>query len=281
MSDEVTEKLTSRLQVDAFAFERFCLSFGLDPEKLRSKELWDIKDIFPDTPVKMLKGVFRALKLFDLVELLEKAIMTRTLRPALSLREIEKLPSANNRPIKICTKLDVLMITYPENAATDDDDDKKIGLFKALDEHGQITTLKAKAAYELCEDLEKLKESKAKKEHVMSGLARREVQLKECLEEKIPISWYDEREIQPFIALEDFAPRKNEELLSLFQKEELAMRQELRKLKERIKQLTKESIPLIENVKLKQEEIKGEHEKFKISASTVIDEWKEHTHEKG
>ena len=76
------QDLTFRLKSDKVALERFYRSFGLNPMKLHTKELLGIKDLFPHTPIKMLKDVFEALKLYDLAEL---------------LKEIEKLPSANNR----------------------------------------------------------------------------------------------------------------------------------------------------------------------------------------
>lgn len=107
----MAKDLTSRLKSDPVALERFYRSFGLDPVKLRTKELWDIKEFFPDTPVKTLKDVFEALQLYDLVELLDKITKPRALRPALPLKEIEKLPSANNRPTKIYTKAEVLIIS--------------------------------------------------------------------------------------------------------------------------------------------------------------------------
>ena len=72
--------------------------------KLHTKELLDVKDLFPDTPVKMLKDVFEALQLYDLAEFLEKATKPRALRPVISLKEIEKLPSANNRQKKFTPK---------------------------------------------------------------------------------------------------------------------------------------------------------------------------------
>ena len=79
----MTTELTSRLQNDQVALERFYRSFGLDPGKLRTRELFDIKELFPDTPVKMLKDVCEALQLYDLAELLDKVTKPRALRPAL------------------------------------------------------------------------------------------------------------------------------------------------------------------------------------------------------
>ena len=74
----------------------------------------NIGKIFPDTPVKLLKEVFEALKLFDFAEFLEKATKPRTLRPALPLKEIENLSNVNNRPTKVYSKAKVLIVDVCE-----------------------------------------------------------------------------------------------------------------------------------------------------------------------
>ena len=99
LSKAVTAKVAIRLGSDRIALERFYKSHGLDPYKLRLNRLGKISKFFPDTSVKELQEVFEALQLYDLVELLEK-VKPRTLRPVLSLKEIEKLPNASNRPVK-------------------------------------------------------------------------------------------------------------------------------------------------------------------------------------
>ena len=60
--------------------------------------------------MEKLKEVFEALKLFDFAEFLEKATKPRTLRPALPLKEIEKLSNVNNRPTKVYSKAKVLIV---------------------------------------------------------------------------------------------------------------------------------------------------------------------------
>ena len=90
---------------------RFYRSFGLDPDLLHDElDRRSIGTIFPDTPVKLLKEVFEALKLYDFAEFLEKATKPRTLRPALPLKEIEKLSNVNNRPTKVYSKAKVLIV---------------------------------------------------------------------------------------------------------------------------------------------------------------------------
>ena len=109
-------------------------------------ELTNIRNIFPDTPVKMLKEVLEALQLFDFAELLEKATKPRTLRPALPLKEIEKLSNVSNRPTKVYSKAEVLIIEFcegPSTAANNDRNDaERVGsFFKALNSQNEITTL--------------------------------------------------------------------------------------------------------------------------------------------
>lgn len=91
------------LEIDPVAKKRFCQSFGLDPKKIFSEALRNISKLFPDTPVRLLKDFFVALKLYDFGELLEKA-KPRILRPAHPMKEIEKLTNARNFPSAFYTK---------------------------------------------------------------------------------------------------------------------------------------------------------------------------------
>ena len=137
----MTTELTSRLSSDPTALDRFYRSFGLDSTKFYSRRgQWSITEFFPDTPIKMLKEVFEALKLYDLVELLERATKPRTLHPALSLKEIETLQDASDRPTKFYSKAEVLIIQNGENVAGNNAE--KIGtFFSALNSQTQVTSL--------------------------------------------------------------------------------------------------------------------------------------------
>ena len=137
----MTTELTSRLSSDPTALDRFYRSFGLDSTKFYSRRgQWSITEFFPDTPIKMLKEVFEALKLYDLVELLERVTKPRTLHPALSLKEIETLQDASDRPTKFYSKAEVLIIQNVENVAGNNAE--KIGtFFKALNSQTQVTSL--------------------------------------------------------------------------------------------------------------------------------------------
>ena len=149
----MTTELTSRLLGDPTALDRFYRAFGLDSTKFYSRrEQWSIRELFPETPIKMLKEVFEALKLYDLVELLERATKPRTLHPALSLKEIETLQDASDRPTKFYSKAEVLIIHVNENVARNDAE--KIGtFFKVLNSQTQVTSLSMEPRKKLVDEL--------------------------------------------------------------------------------------------------------------------------------
>ena len=152
----MTTELTSRLLSDATALDRFYRSFGLDSTKFYSRRgQWSITEFFPDTPIKMLKEVFEALKLYDLVELLERVTKPRTLHPALSLKEIETLEDASNRPTKFYNKAEVLIIQDDEGIVGNNVE--KIGtFFQTLNSQTQVTTLRMEPREDLLLDLFRL-----------------------------------------------------------------------------------------------------------------------------
>ena len=278
----MTKEFTSRLQNDPAAQERFYRSFGLHPGKLRIRGLSDIKELFPDTPVKMLKEVCEALQLFDLVELLDKETKPKTLRPALPLREIEKLPSANNRPTKIYTKAEVCSGKEGEDYGSE-----KFGhFFKLLNTKNQVTELTAKSSWNLHEQLDELKYSKRSREYDMFYEEQRERRLKICLQKKLPSSLYGQLPVW----VEEVAsgrgtfisqPESNEEMSSMFYEEEAEMKKELRKATKAIELSTKERISITGEIKEREEELKKETEKFKITVLTQMDNWIEQSHDKG
>ena len=149
----MTTELTSRLSSDPTALDRFYRSFGLDSTKFYSRRgQWSITEFFPDTPIKMLKEIFEALKLYDLVELLERVTKPRTLHPALSLKEIENLQDASNRPTKFYSKAKVLIIHNDEGIVGNNAE--KIGtFFKALNSQTQVTTLRMDPQNEVLNEL--------------------------------------------------------------------------------------------------------------------------------
>ncbi|XP_068710478.1 uncharacterized protein [Montipora foliosa] len=119
VSEEIVGELTRRLDRDQVSRDMFYKSFGLDQHKklyLPGMRTQVIGELFPDTPINLLKDVCKALQLYDLVDLLEKA-KPRTLRPALPLTEMAKLPNNSNRPTTIYSKAKVLIIDNDDNIA--------------------------------------------------------------------------------------------------------------------------------------------------------------------
>ena len=304
---ELTEELTFKLNRNKDVLNRFYRSFGLDPDLLHDElDRRNIGKIFPDTPVKLLKEVFEALKLYDFAEFLEKATKPRTLRPALPLKEIEKLSSASNRPTKVYSKAKVLIVDVCEACETsaDNDVEKAGSFFKAQNSRNEVTTLKADSFKELLADLDDLARRKSE-ERQDSRAQIREAHLKNLLENKIPESWiklkvregfrplpgfpddlYLRQEVEISRQLQmmgRFNTEKDEQLLTLFSKEEPAMRNELKELKGKREQWETERKPLIEKqIKEKVEELKKETDKFEMAVSSVIDKWIEpHPNDKG
>ena len=302
---EFTEELTSKLNRNKDVLNRFYRSFGLDPDLLHDElDRRSIGTIFPDTPVKLLKEVFEALKLYDFAEFLEKATKPRTLRPALPLKEIEKLSDASNRPTKVYSKAKVLIVDVCEACETSTDNDVETAgsFFKAQNSRNEVTTLKTDSFMELLADLNDLARGKIKEERDDSRTQTRETNLKYLLINKIPDSWiklkareglgklnimeeiYLEREDEICMDLMTrFNTLKDEQLLTLFSKEEPAMRNELKQLTEKREQWKTERKPLIEKqLKEKKEELKKETEKFEMAVLSVIDKWIElHPNDKG
>ena len=305
---ELTEELTSKLNRNKDVLNRFYRSFGLDPDLLHDElDRRNIGKIFPDTPVKLLKEVFEALKLYDFAEFLEKATKPRTLRPALPLKEIEKLSSVSNRPTKVYSKAKVLIVDVCEacESSVDNDVETAGSFFKAQNSRNEVTTLKTDSFEDLLADLNGLKRSMRKEESGDSRAQIREAHLKNLLKNKIPDSWiklkvregfrplpgfpddsYLRQEVEISRRLQRmgrFNTERDEQLLTLFSKEEPAMRNELKQLTEKREQWKTERKPLIEKqIKEKEEEMKQESEKFEMAVLSVIDKWIElHPNDKG
>ena len=297
---EFTEELTSKLNRNKDVLNRFYRSFGLDPDLLHDElDRRNIGKIFPDTPVKLLKEVFEALKLYDFAEFLEKATKPRTLRPALPLKEIEKLSDASNRPTKVYSKAKVLIVDVCEacESSADNDVETAESFFKAQNSQNEVTTLKADSFKDLLADLNELTRGKRKEENDNSMAQMREGHLKRLLKYKIPDSWIISKTKEEMMAVwgecdtlgEFFLEhqitisrrliarvntQKDEQLLTLFSEEEPGMRNELEELTEKREQWKTERKPLIEKqIKEKEEELKKESEKFEMAVLSVIDKW--------
>ena len=298
----MTEELTSRLNRNEDVLNQFYRSFGLDPDLL-----YDVRDrrrnigkFFPDTPITLLKEVFEALKLYDFAEFLEKATKRRTLRPALPLKEIEKLSNVSNHPTKVYSKAKVLIVGFGEASPTFENYDVETAgsFFRSQNSRNEVTTFFPTASYkEMAADLDKLSRSKSKDEINDRKARGREQDLKMLLENKISDSynkWKRRREELELFGPDDFddeynwghedtivrqheatfSTKTDEQLLSVFYNEEPQMKNELKGLTEKIEKWNNERKPLIEKqIKQKEEELKKEIEKFEITVLSVIDEW--------
>ena len=151
LSEEVFRKLERRLENDQTAVKQICQSFGIDRSLFFNwaSTFSRILSMFPDTPVKLLKEVFEALQLYDLIDLLEegKPRATRSLRPALRLQEIEKLRNPDDRPISYHSSVSVLIIDGKETYDTEGIEK----FFKGLNTKSEVTVMRCRNVIEAVE----------------------------------------------------------------------------------------------------------------------------------
>ena len=116
----VISEIHGRLEMDHDAFKRVLQSFGIRKTPLHLRNFSSIIQFFPDTPVTMLKDVFEALQLYDLLELLEiKWIKPhRSLQLAYTLDEIKKLNGVADLPTTYHSCGAVLIIADDENVCS-------------------------------------------------------------------------------------------------------------------------------------------------------------------
>ncbi|KAL9959132.1 hypothetical protein ACROYT_G036220 [Oculina patagonica] len=147
LSGEVISELSERLEADDVARKHFCQSFVIKRD-FGELTLANLVKYFLDTPVKLMKEVFEALQLYDLVDLLEKPRKShpaRSLRIALPLHEIEKLRKTAERPTTYHSCAGVLIIDARLWSRGTEGIDS---FFKDLNSKSEVTTIK-------CRNLEK------------------------------------------------------------------------------------------------------------------------------
>ena len=148
LSEEVFRKLERRLENDQTAVKQICQSFGIDRSLFFNwaSTFSRILSMFSDTPVKLLKEVFEALQLYDLIDLLEegKPRATRSLRPALRLQEIEKLRNPDDRPISYHSSVALLIIDFAETCDTEGIEK----FFKGLNTKSEVTVMRCRNVIE-------------------------------------------------------------------------------------------------------------------------------------
>ena len=120
MNERVISEIKERLKRDPAAFKRVLQSFGIPKKPSRLSSFSTIVRLFPDTPVSMLKDVFEALQLYDLLELLENKSARKppsSLQLAYTLDEIKKLNGVADLPTTYHSCGAVLIITDDENVS--------------------------------------------------------------------------------------------------------------------------------------------------------------------
>ena len=161
LSQDVIRKLEFKLDMDYTAWGQICESFGmskhtpfLDPWedefgrpthlylRRRTSEFSKILGIFSHVPVKLFKEVLEALQLYDLSDVLDegKPRAIRSLRPVLSLQEIEKLRNSRDRPISYHSSVAVLIIDGRETCDTEGIEK----FFKGLNAKSEVTVMRCR-----------------------------------------------------------------------------------------------------------------------------------------
>ena len=145
-----------KLSVDKVGLERVFRFFGLKVDFKSSSHVSFMKGItrgFPNTPVDLMRQCFEALQMYDLVDLLEKAAKTSSLRPVLSLGEVETLRTGN-LPTKSHNNVVVLVV----NDSADKDLNQKIeGFFKELNSQNDVTVIGSSRSEEKLKELKDFK----------------------------------------------------------------------------------------------------------------------------
>ena len=141
-----------KLSVDKVGLERVFRFFGLKVDFKSSSHVSFMKGItrgFPNTPVDLMRQCFEALQMYDLVDLLEKAVKTISLRPVLSSGEVETLRTGN-LPTKSHNNVVVLVV----NESADKDLNQKIeGFFKELNSQNDVTVIGSSRSEEKLKEL--------------------------------------------------------------------------------------------------------------------------------
>lgn len=271
LSKAVIDEVVRRLQHDFDAKKRFCQSFGLNTTKPFSNMVEDISELFPDTPVKLLKEVFEALQLYDLMELLEKA-KPRTLRPALPLKEIAKLPSRADGPVMFYSKASVLII---DNTTTAENNtaERISSFFKDLNARTKVITITSRPLVEITNVLRGFEDTKHYFE--FGGAEMKEKELKKSLEDH----QREAKKLKKLLMQRDFfADPVWHDLWQLHTESEATEEESAKKeLEEQIevrKKWKKETKPKIEKeIKEKKRELQEERRRLQMTISPAMLQW--------
>ena len=145
-----------KLSADKVGLDRVFRFFGLKVDFRPSSHVSCMRQIahsFPNTPVDLMRQCFEALQMYDLVDLLEKAVKTSSLRPVLSSGEVETLRTGN-LPTKSHNNVVVLVV----NDSADKDLNQKIeGFFKELNSQNDVTVIGSSRSEEKLKEMRDLK----------------------------------------------------------------------------------------------------------------------------
>ena len=165
-----------KLSADEVGLNRVFRFFGLKVDFRPSSHVSCMRQLahsFPNTPVDLMRQCFEALQMYDLVDLLEKAVKTSSLRPVLSSGEVETLRTGN-LPTKSHNNVVVLVV----NESADKDLNQKIeGFFKELNSQNDVTVIGSEEKFK---ELRDLKESLEHRQLNLQYLRQMEKSEKEC-----------------------------------------------------------------------------------------------------
>ena len=167
-----------KLSVDAVGLDRVFRFFGLKVDFRPSSHVSCMRQIahsFPNTPVDLMRQCFEALQMYDLVDLLEKAVKTISLRPVLSSGEVETLRTGN-LPTKSHNNVVVLVV----NDSADKDLNQKIeGFFKKLNSQNDVTVIGSSRSEEKLKELRDFKWNEMVLKRNQRDLKRNQTRLKQ------------------------------------------------------------------------------------------------------
>ena len=235
-----------KLSADRVGLERVFRFFGLKVDRRPSRHVSCMRQIahsFPNTPVDLMRQCFEALQMYDLVDLLEKAVKTSSLRPVLSSGEVETLRTGD-LPTKSHNNVVVLVV----NDSADKDLNQKIeGFFKELNSQNDVTVIGSSRSEEKLKELRDLRRKQMVLKRNQIDLERNQREdLQRLSEEK-----------QPWKTFWDRKPRK------------LTRDDDFSKIKFKIAELEKE---IEMNKPLVEEQLK-ENEETKTIITSTMDNW--------
>jgi len=259
LSRDVTRELNERLQADQAAMEKVHQFFGL---KLTQQfGLDELKDLFPDTPVSVLKKCFETLWIYDLAEIMEK-VKSRSLRPALSPEQIEKLRK-DYRPTKYHSNVAVLVVDFSvEEDIVERNEAKEIEtFFKDLSSRNEVAIISLVSSQETREVLRGIEERNHRKGyyyHLSEDILRKD--LERTLQNKACV----EKELEKVMHMEEkrASRQRLEQRMKQLKQQEFAFRRKLETVAEEKKQAERDF-----------EKLKELNKETTKRVSTAMDEW--------